>query len=1218
MIETPSLGIRLNQYIQNLKLEILQICGECRSLFAHRAKIMYLSKYIHELFKQFSISSTDQRIASPSEEIHFRQLMYILCDIRALINNYITEQNFVHFVLNQPLDDVEKSLSDLKKEFDEHFYALLSNELKNKINFKFDNDEYEQCKFEDYGVLSQRLTNLTLETKTYESKRVELIEIINKRLSNSEISTSSTKTKKIYTEKEINDTLKNFKEYQINRDDYIKLGTKHYGSYSKVYTGINKKNGRIVAIKVLNGMYPSEAEFFHFKEYLSFFTAVKHPSVLSLVGFSSHPLPLLYITEYMSGGSLSSRLHDQYRQLDPSKQTIIALGIARGMQYIHSQGYIHRDLNSSSILLDEDDHPFISDFKLISHMKKGNMAIQHITSWTAPEMMIGSEYDQKVDVYSFGIILWEILTREVPFRGLSPFAIAHEVCESDSRPLIPQNCPPKLAKLIQACWHKNPRKRPDFNDIVYSFESGKIYFLGTSSGPIISYSRLFKGILYDQVTNQLSDYFSYDESTSEIKDEEECKNEPNLAARKRTIPSPREKAKKDEINIFDDDNIKVQLKIEEAINKFSNFSFDQMISLISSNPIALVNLLSRDLSHSEISQILTMKTFPKSLTRSVEVCEYPDFMNSLTSFFNTAISEKICDVYVFQGKPYLSILMRLFKKFGSTHVSNFVDVIDYLFGIEASLDFSFSLECFKSLSPFLISHYFETRKKITIFLNKVINQNAYDKKYSLIPIIPNLLENLKPEMPDDLLAPSLKLCESLCSIQAPLSFMIKYDAANAIVPLCLVSNDKISSQALHLINKILSNSKPSENFIQNYLSKFANFQFDSASSQAIEPLIVLTHLVKTPEFIHLFIDSNEAISTYSSYLESKDETVLSFALRLTFSLISLHKKPANFSIIGKQLISCLSNSNKLISMMASACLTSIVSSITDNFELFFTDSLLNYFKTSLDLNNASHDHLVNEGETRVCICALKLAGAFSMTFEGATFLHENSIVELIIKFLKYHDYRFLALTVLTSQSLQIPYSVALTKSLSIVIDKLRKCYKIKNQANDNEEEEEEEDNDYYESDSESDDNTNPQKIIEILKFKLLAMNFIGNVIVCPKAASIAARSIIDILHFAKDEDPRVKHQIAKIIQIIIAAHETRDLVDYRDVISLTIKTFLPLLDDENIAADAYKIFEILTTLDFGHQFLSDYINVFKEKLALMKTSMAERSSCIRLIARLSH
>ena len=115
MIETPSLGIRLNQYIQNLKLEILQICGECRSLFAHRAKIMYLSKYIHELFKQFSISSTDQRIASPSEEIHFRQLMYILCDIRALINNYITEQNFVHFVLNQPLDDVEKSLSDLKK-----------------------------------------------------------------------------------------------------------------------------------------------------------------------------------------------------------------------------------------------------------------------------------------------------------------------------------------------------------------------------------------------------------------------------------------------------------------------------------------------------------------------------------------------------------------------------------------------------------------------------------------------------------------------------------------------------------------------------------------------------------------------------------------------------------------------------------------------------------------------------------------------------------------------------------------------------------------------------------------------------------------------------------------------------------------------------------------------------------------------------------------------
>ena len=62
MSETPSLGIRLNQYIQSLKLEILQITGECRSLFAHRAKITYLSKYIRELFKQFSVSGNDQRI----------------------------------------------------------------------------------------------------------------------------------------------------------------------------------------------------------------------------------------------------------------------------------------------------------------------------------------------------------------------------------------------------------------------------------------------------------------------------------------------------------------------------------------------------------------------------------------------------------------------------------------------------------------------------------------------------------------------------------------------------------------------------------------------------------------------------------------------------------------------------------------------------------------------------------------------------------------------------------------------------------------------------------------------------------------------------------------------------------------------------------------------------------------------------------------------------
>lgn len=1207
-----SLGLRLNQYIQNLKLEILQISGESRLLFAHRAKISYLIKYIHELFMQLSISNNDQRIASPSEEARFRQLIYVLCDIRAIIKNYITEQDFIQYVLSQSLDDIENSLLELKKEFVENFAGLIGKDL-NTLKVEFDNDEYAQCKIEDYSVLSQRLENLTLDTKTSLNKKNELMEIIKERLANCEKPVSSDRANKVYTENEIKKILKSFNKYLINRDDYITLGTKHYGSYSKVYTGIHKKTGKIVAIKVLNGMFPSEVEFNHFKEYLSIFIALKHPSILSFIGFSYNPLPLLSIMHYMPGDTLSSYLHNKHKKLDPTKQTIIALGIAKGMQFLHAKGYIHRDLNSSSILLDEDDHPFISDFKIMCHKDKNKMESNQITSWTAPEMMIGGNYNQKVDVYSFGIILWEILTREVPFRDLSPFAIAHEVCESNSRPLIPQNCPPKLAKLIQVCWNKDPQKRPDFNAIVYSLESGKIAFLGTSSGPIIAYTKLFKEI-DEQIANEKSESES-GEPSSESNDNDSKKEDLNDPI-------------SDEFHIFDDDNIATQQKIEEAIKKYETFSIDQIINNSSTDPMSLVNLLSRDLKNSDIRKILSAKSFPKSLIRCAEVCEWPDFINDLTSFFYRAINDKNFSdsSEIFKSNPYLSILMKLFKKFGSTHVEHFVDLIDNLFDLEDKFRFTFSLECFKSLAPFLISSEFEIRKKIITFLIKLFEKNAYDKTYSLIPIIPNLLENLKAEMLDDLLIISLKLCDSLCSFMAPLKFMIEVDAANIIVPLCLSSNVQVSSQAMHLINKILKQSKPSEKFIQNFLSKFANFHFDPSSSQALEPLVVLTHFLKTPEFVRLFIDNTEAIQTFSSYLESNDETVLSFALRLTFSFISLSKTPSNFASLCTKLINCLSNKNRLLAMMASACLTSIVPSFNEEFDekILMTDYLVSYFKESLTISKeaAFGNDQNDEDERKMSICALKLAGALSLTYDGACFLHENSIVELVIKFLNYRRFRTLALTVLVSQSSQIPSSLAMAKSTEIVIKLLKLLYKktkqnsnndSENSDSDNTEEEEEEEEDYY------DNIDDVEEIkIEMLKSKLLALNFIANVMVFPKAASIAAHSIIDILKFADDDDIRVKQQIVKIVYVIVSAHETRDLIDFRDLISMIIRFLIPLLDFEITAIDAYRTFEIISTLDFGSEMLAKYIDVFKEKLAFLKTSMIERNQCVRIIARLSH
>ena len=85
--------------------------------------------------------------------------------------------------------------------------------------------------------------------------------------------------------------------------------------------------------------------------------------------------------------------------------------------------------------------------------------------WMAPEMIQQKPYDNKVDVYGYGIILWEMLSRKTPFDQFTPLQAAFAVSERQVRPTIPSFCPPDLEKLIEACWHPEPEHRPSFAEI---------------------------------------------------------------------------------------------------------------------------------------------------------------------------------------------------------------------------------------------------------------------------------------------------------------------------------------------------------------------------------------------------------------------------------------------------------------------------------------------------------------------------------------------------------------------------------------------------------------------------------------------------------------------------------------------------------------------------------------------------------------------------------
>ncbi|XP_055827890.1 serine/threonine/tyrosine-protein kinase HT1-like [Solanum dulcamara] len=248
------------------------------------------------------------------------------------------------------------------------------------------------------------------------------------------------------------------------------------GRHSRIYRGIYKH--REVAIKLIS--QPEEdgdlATFLEkqFTSEVALLLRLKHPNIITFIAACKKPPVFCIITEYLPGGSLRKYLHQQEPYSVPLNLVLkLALDIAHGMQYLHAEGILHRDLKSENLLLDEDMCVKVADFG-ISCLESQCGSAKGFTGtyrWMAPEMIKEKNHTKKVDVYSFGIVLWELLTALTPFDDMTPEQAAFAVCQKKARPPIPAACPAAIRKLIKQCWANNPRKRPHFEEIVTVLES---------------------------------------------------------------------------------------------------------------------------------------------------------------------------------------------------------------------------------------------------------------------------------------------------------------------------------------------------------------------------------------------------------------------------------------------------------------------------------------------------------------------------------------------------------------------------------------------------------------------------------------------------------------------------------------------------------------------------------------------------------------------------
>uniref|UniRef100_A0A3Q4HGQ9 receptor protein-tyrosine kinase n=1 Tax=Neolamprologus brichardi TaxID=32507 RepID=A0A3Q4HGQ9_NEOBR len=246
------------------------------------------------------------------------------------------------------------------------------------------------------------------------------------------------------------------------------------GEFGEVCSGRLKLPGKrdvSVAIKTLKVGY-TEKQRRDFLCEASIMGQFDHPNVVHLEGVVTRGKPVMIVIEYMENGSLDAFLRKHDGQFTVIQLVGMLRGIAAGMRYLSDMGYVHRDLAARNILVNCNLVCKVSDFGLSRVIDDDPEAVYTTTGgkipvrWTAPEAIQYRKFTSASDVWSYGVVMWEVMSYgERPYWDMSNQDVIKAIEEGYRLP-APMDCPPGLHQLMLDCWQKDRAERPKFDQIV--------------------------------------------------------------------------------------------------------------------------------------------------------------------------------------------------------------------------------------------------------------------------------------------------------------------------------------------------------------------------------------------------------------------------------------------------------------------------------------------------------------------------------------------------------------------------------------------------------------------------------------------------------------------------------------------------------------------------------------------------------------------------------